>query len=94
MHALAFALRSFFLCALISTRSFRSSSQAMFDEFESQMSAVLEAVAALTASVDGASGRLREVEVECREIDRLLGTNPPGDNNDDKGDDDEIPIAV
>ena len=54
----------------------------MLEEFESKMSSVLQAVASLTTSVAGASSRLHKIEVECWEIDRLLG-NPPAADADD-----------
>ena len=47
----------------------------MLEEFESKMSAVLQAVASLTTSMAGASSRLHKIEVECWEINQLLG-NP------------------
>ena len=49
--------------------------QAMLEEFESKMSAVLQAVASLTTSMAGASSRLHKIEVECWEVNQLLG-NP------------------
>ncbi len=57
----------------------------MLEEFESNMSSVLQAVASLTTSVAGASSRLHKVEVECWELDRLL-RNPPAADADGERD--------
>jgi hypothetical protein len=68
----------------------------MLEEFESKMSAVLQAVASLTTSMAGASSRLHKIEVECWEINQLLG-NPraaESDSADDVRDLDRDPTSL